>query len=122
MTDIAVAREAAALFEAMNRDWWASPTEAFIYNEFADALREGMRLGVLHLDDLMTEDDEVLANLESAHSPIIDRTLDAIRHFRLESVEGYSPRIVPKARWLDPLVRSGQIVKRLSVLEGRRPA
>ena len=41
----------------MNRDWWASPTEAFIYNEFADALREGLRLGVLDSDDLMTEDD-----------------------------------------------------------------
>jgi HD superfamily phosphohydrolase len=122
LTDVAAAREAVALFEAMNRDWWASPTEAFIYNEFADALREGMRLGVLHLDDLMTDDDEVLARLESARSPTIDRTLEAIRQFRPESLQGYSPRIVPKARWLDPLVRSGGSVERLSILDGRRPA
>jgi HD superfamily phosphohydrolase len=121
LTDVVVAREVVVLFEAMNRDWWASRTEAFIYNEFADALREGMRLGVLQPDDLMTEDDQVLAKLDSAHSPSIDRTLDAIRHFRPESVAGYSPRIVPKARWLDPLVRSGQSVERLSDLEGRRP-
>ena len=41
-------------FETMNRQWWAGPVEAFIYNEFADALREGMRTGVLQfrrLDD-----------------------------------------------------------------------
>ncbi len=119
LTDAVVAREVVVLFEAMNRDWWASPTEAFIYNEFAEALREGMRLGVLQLDDLMTEDDQVLAKLDAAHGPAIDRTLDAIRHFRPESIEGYSPRIVPKARWLDPLVRSGQSVERLSILEGR---
>ena len=37
-----------SVFAVMNRDWWASPTEAYIYNEFADALREGFRLGVLH--------------------------------------------------------------------------
>jgi hypothetical protein len=122
LTDVAVAREAAALFEVMNRDWWASPTEAFIYNEFADALREGLRLGVLQLDDLMTEDDQVLAKLDSAHSPLIDRTLAAIRHFRPEAAAGYAPRVVPKARWLDPLVRSGQTAERLSVLEGRGPA
>jgi HD superfamily phosphohydrolase len=45
--DIDVARQAAELFATMNRDWWASPTEAFIYNEFADALRAGLRLGVI---------------------------------------------------------------------------
>ena len=45
LSDVDVAREAVALFERMNREWWAGPTEAFIYNEFADALREGMRAG-----------------------------------------------------------------------------
>ena len=73
MTDIDVAREAVALFEAMNRDWWAGPTEAFIYNEFADALREGFRLGILRSDDLLTEDDLVLAKLDSADRPTIAR-------------------------------------------------
>ena len=56
LRDVEVAREAASLFAMMNRDWWASPIEAFVYNEFADALREGLRLGVLSHDDLMTED------------------------------------------------------------------
>ena len=73
LTDLAVAREAAALFEEMNRDWWASPTEAFIYNEFADALREGFRLGAITDDDLLTEDAKVLAKLDAASSPLIDR-------------------------------------------------
>jgi hypothetical protein len=111
------------LFEAMNRDWWAGPTEAYIYNEFAEALHEGMRLGVLHLDDLLTEDDHVLAKLEASGSPLITAKLEAVRRFRPESLSGYQPRVIPKERWLDPPVQTGQTFERLSVLEGRaRPA
>jgi uncharacterized protein len=120
MTDADVAREAVALFEVMNRDWWASETEAFIYNEFADAIREALRLGILRPDDLMTEDDVVLAQLDAADVPLIRHKLHSIRHFRPESVSGYAPRVVPKARWLDPPVRIGQAVERLSLLESRR--
>jgi HD superfamily phosphohydrolase len=118
-TEIDVAREAVSLFKSMNRDWWASPTEAYIYNEFAEALREGLRLGILRPDDLMTEDDLVLAKLDAAGEPAIDRTLARIRHFQPESAEGYIPRVAPKERWLDPQVRSGPSVERLSILVGQ---
>ncbi|MGP0064370.1 MAG: HD domain-containing protein [Isosphaeraceae bacterium] len=119
LTDIDVAREAVSLFKAMNRDWWAGQTEAFIYNEFADALREGLRLGVLTPDDLLTEDDLVLAKLDAAGSPSITRTLAGIRHFRPESARGYVPRVAPKERWIDPLVRMGRSFERLSTLDGQ---
>jgi hypothetical protein len=119
MTDAEVAREAAGLFEVMNRDWWASETEAFIYNEFADVIREALRLGILRPDDLMTEDDVVLARLDAAAVPLINRKLHSIRHFRPESVSGYAPRVVPKARWLDPPVLIGRTVTRLSALESK---
>ena len=33
-----------AQFAEMNRHCWSGPIEAYIYNEFADALREGFRL------------------------------------------------------------------------------
>jgi hypothetical protein len=117
MTDVAVAREAAELFDVMNRDWWASATEAFIYNEFADALRQAMDRGVIRQDDLMTEDDQVLAKLDAADIPVINGKLESIRHFRPESVQGYTPRIVPKARWLDPPVLIGHSVHPLSALQ-----
>jgi uncharacterized protein len=114
LTDLAVAREAAALFDVMNRDWWASPTEAFIYNEFADALREGFRLGVLHEHDLLTDDAKVLAKLDAASSPLIDRKLAAIRDFHPSRIDGYVPRVVPKQRWLDPPVQTGATYRRMS--------
>jgi uncharacterized protein len=117
LTDVAVARQAVRLYEVMNHEWWASPVEAFIYNEFADALREGFRLGVLHTDDLMTEDAAVLAALDASGSPLITGKLETIRHFRPERAQGYQPRIVPKARWLDPPVFSGSQVRRLSELD-----
>jgi len=117
MTDAQVARDAVRLFDVMNRDWWASDTEAFIYNEFADAVREALDRDVLRPDDLMTEDDLVLAKLDAAAVPIIDRKLNSIRYFRQASARGYAPRVVPKARWLDPPVLSGLSVTRLSQLE-----
>jgi uncharacterized protein len=116
LTDVDVAREAVQLFEVMNRDWWASPTEAFIYNEFAAAIREAMERGILQADDLMTEDDLVLAKLDAANVPAIARKLESIRHFRAESLTLYTPRIIPKVRWLDPRVIVGDSVQALSKL------
>jgi HD superfamily phosphohydrolase len=117
LADVAVARDAAARFATMNRAWWASPVEAFIYNEFADALKEGMRLGVLSRDDLMTEDDLVLAKLDASGSRKIAKKLSTIRNLRPETVRGYVPRIVPKERWLDPPVQWNGSVERLSLLK-----
>ena len=116
LTDPDVARDAVRLFQVMNRDWWASATEAFIYNEFADAVREALDRGILHPDDLMTEDDLVLAKLDAADVPVINRKLDAIRHFRPEFLNGYTPRVVPKERWLDPPVLVDDGVRPLSAL------
>lgn len=116
-TDAAVAREAVELFGVMNRDWWASPTEAYIYNEFAGAIREGFRLGVLHKDDLLRDDAYVMSRLQAADSPLIATTLDHITHFRPERVAGYVARVTPKLRWLDPPVATNGAVRRLSELE-----
>ncbi len=117
MTDLKVARETAALFALMNRDWWASPTEAYIYNEFADALREGFRLGALHRSDLLGDDTHVLKLLKAARSPLIEEKLDHIVHFQPERVVGYIPRVIPKNRWLDPPVKHGDGFQRLSEIE-----
>jgi uncharacterized protein len=114
ITDVAVARAVVAKYAVMNRDWWAGPTEAFIYNEFADALREGFRLGVLREDDLLADDAHVLAKLQAAASPLIAEKLDEILDFRPERVAAYVPRVIPKIRWLDPPVINGAKVKRLS--------
>ena len=91
----------------MNRDWWASPTEAYIYNEFADALREGFRLGCSDEDDLLADDAHVLARLQGGGEPAHRREAQAILHFHADGIAGYVPRVVPKNRWLDPPVRIG---------------
>ena len=104
LSDIDVAREAVALFEKMNRNWWSGPIEAYIYNEFADALREAMRLGVVSLDDLMTTDELVMARLEASESLLIAQKLENIRQPRPDRIRSYSPKVIPKERWLDPPV------------------
>jgi HD superfamily phosphohydrolase len=115
-TDAAVAREAVGLFAVMNRDWWAGATEAYIYNEFADALREALRLGALHKNDLLADDAHVLACLQGAGSPLIAEKLQHVLHFDRSRVEGYVGRVTPKVRWLDPPVQVGARFVRLSEL------
>lgn len=115
-TSVEVAREAAAVYGEMNRDWWASPTEAYIYNEFADALRESLRIGLLHKDDLFRDDAAVMAVLQASDNPIITEKLDHIIRFRPERLEGYTPRVIPKTRWLDPPVLVDSSYQRLSEL------
>jgi HD superfamily phosphohydrolase len=120
--DAPVARQATALFAKMNRDWWASPTEAFIYNEFADALRESFRLGVLHKEELLADDAHVLAKLEEASSPLIAEKLDHVLRFDPRRINGFVPRVIPKTRWLDPPVQVGSTFRRLSELSGESVA
>ena len=66
---VELARDTADRFAAMNREYWASPAESYIYNEFADALREGIRLGVLDDETLLTDDQTVLARLQASGQP-----------------------------------------------------
>ncbi len=103
-TDAEVAREAAERFALMNRDWWASPTEAFIYNEFADALRAGFECGVLDLGALLGDDESVLRKLESSADPRVLEKLDRVVHFQADSIVDFRPKIRPKTRWIDPPV------------------
>jgi hypothetical protein len=119
LDNLQVGREVANLFAMMNRDWWASATEAFIYNEFADVLREGLRLEVIDGGDLMTEDELVLAKLDASDDPMIAEKLGMIRHFRPEYTRGYEARVIPKNRWLDPAVEVHGEVRRLSAWEAR---
>lgn len=105
-TEVATARLAVERFAVMNRDWWASATESYIYNEFADALREGFRLGALQRSDLLNDDAHVLACLQGARSPLIDQKLHRIFHFDPRCLAGYEGRVSPKVRWIDPPVQT----------------
>jgi HD superfamily phosphohydrolase len=116
-TDATVAREAAERFAAMNRHWWASPTEAYIYNEFADAIREAFRTGVLRKADLLGDDAQVLAKLKASRGGRISVKLQNVLRFRPQAVEGFAPRVVPKTRWIDPPVVDGATVRKLSELK-----
>ena len=116
-TSVEAARETAGLFAEMNRDWWASDTESYIYNEFADALREGFRIGALTRDDLFEDDAHVLKLLQAAKSSLIAKSLDHALHFRPELLIDFVPKVAPKTRWIDPPVKVGPGFRRLSEMD-----
>lgn len=117
LNDIEVARDLAARFAEMNRDWWASPTEAYVYNEFADALREGFRCGALCEQDLLGDDEAVLSKLRDSGNPAIATKLDCVANFRVDRVVNYRPRVAPKDRRIDPPVVVAGELRRLSELK-----
>jgi HD superfamily phosphohydrolase len=114
LTDIDVARDVVARFAEMNSEWWASPVESYIYNEFADALREGLRIGALLPESFLGTDIDVLRSLRSAGNALIDEKLERIRRVEPSDLVGFVPKVIPKVRWLDPPVLQGSSWKRLS--------
>jgi len=58
----------------------------------------------------------LLAKLDAVSSPLISRKLATIRNFHTKLIEGYSPRVIPKQRWLDPPVQNGSTFRRMSEL------
>lgn len=115
-SDAPVAELARARFAEMNRDWWASATEGFIYNEFAAALEAAFQSGVLRKDDLLNDDEFVLERLRTSRRPEILGVLERIEHFDPKFLDGYHQRIEPKERWLDPPVLVNDRLVRLSEL------
>ena len=103
-TDSTLARQAAERFALMNADWWASPTEAFIYNEFADTLRAAFDAGVLDQDALFEDDATVLRKLEGCEVPTVLERLRRITSFEPSFMAGFTPKIQPKTRWIVPPV------------------
>ncbi len=118
-TDVAIARDTAERFAVMNRKFWAGDVESFIYNEFADALREGLQIGALREQDLLRDDAHVLSRLRASGEPRILDALENIENFRPECMKGFVPKVSPKLRWLDPAVVVEGRAVRLSEVEGK---
>jgi len=104
LADLALAHTAVEHFAQMNSHWWASHSESFIYNRFADLLRQAMQAGVISEADLLTSDDEVIRQIESRGGPGLNQSLEQIRRFCPSDLSGFVPKVVPKHRWIDPPV------------------
>ena len=113
---LTAARKAVHLFEQMNRDWWAGPVEAYIYNEFAIALNLAFEAGILTRDDLLGDDETVLRQLDEAHHPRIEAILRDIRRIDPEVIRDYRRKVEPKNRRIDPLVQTSDGPRKLSSL------
>lgn len=104
LSDLGLARTAVELFAKMNSHWWASHSESYIYNKFAELLREAIDSGVIGEADLLTSDDEVIQRIEATGSKELKESLERIRRFCPSDLGGFVPRVVPKHRWIDPPV------------------
>jgi uncharacterized protein len=106
MSSPALASEAVELFDRMNRHWWASHSESYIYNRFAEFLKTAMDQGVITEEHLLTSDAEVISLIENGSDLALRQSLEQIRAFTPSHLAGFVPRVVPKHRWIDPPVWS----------------
>ena len=106
------ARDAVTRFAEMNQHFWAGEVESYIYNEFADAMREALRIGALKEPDLLCDDAHVLSRLKSSGSAMIAETMANIADIRPERLATFEPKVRPKTRWIDPpVVVEGRAVR-----------
>jgi HD superfamily phosphohydrolase len=114
VADAALARTMAEAFARMNDHWWASESESFIYNRFADLLRRSIDAGAIREDDLLGSDDEVIALIERSGDESLRDSLHAIRNFCPSDLADFRPMVIPKHRWIDPPVWTGGRVELMS--------
>jgi len=116
VADRALALSMAEAFDRMNDHWWASDSESFIYNRFADLLRRAIAAGAITENDLLGSDDEVIALIENRGDAGLRQSLHEIRNFCPSDLADFQPTVIPKKRWIDPPVWHGGKLERLSVL------
>ena len=90
-----------ALFETMNREWWAGPVEAYHLQRVCRRAARRDATGRLALDDLMTDDELVLARLEASENSLI--AAQAGEHPAAPA--GVRPELFPESRSQGPLAR-----------------
>lgn len=116
VADQALAESMSEAFTRMNDHWWASDSESFIYNRFADLLRKSIDQRVITEEDLLGSDDEVIALIETRGDDSLRQALQAIRSFCLSDLADFRPTVIPKKRWIDPPVWQGGKLEPLSSL------
>lgn len=117
ISDLTIAETAAYHFQRMNRHWWASESEAFIYNKFADVLQKAIDSGVIRQEDLLGSDEQVMDQMQSSGHPELVGALQKIRSFCPSDLSGFVPRVIPKHRWIDPPVWNHGELLPLSVMQ-----
>jgi HD superfamily phosphohydrolase len=107
------------LFVSFSRLIWLDPTAHAAFFLMAGAIKEAINLRVLKEEDLFTDDETVLRILRKANSSKINNYLNSL-------VPGNEFEYVPKdeaeffglnkPRWIDPWVKTGTEMQRVSKL------
>jgi HD superfamily phosphohydrolase len=117
--DVRVAGTFAILFMNFSRLMWLDPTSHGSFFLVAGALKKGLQDGIITEQDIFKTDDFVMDKLKAAHDPLIDSLLDRLQPGKDFSyapeaeAEFFGPN---KPRFVDPLVETGDGLKRLSEL------
>lgn len=115
-TDQDVAARFAQAFLKLQDLHWGSQHDVTRFRYFAQILRWALEAGVIAETDFEIDDDHIVSKLLKTKEPLILAGLDLLKRKSLPTTAG-GERLFPKFRYVDPLVKEGVRLQRLSELD-----
>lgn len=118
-TNVDAAQAFADDYLEMDRQSWANPREAAIYELLAQALRHGLEKKIVTLDDLFQDDAHVMAILKNSQDAYILKKLDYLNPgFRIEPATKAHHHLFVKTkiRFVDPKLTDKHEIKQLTAV------
>lgn len=119
VNEVEVARWLGYTFIAADEASWANFREVGLYELAAQAIRTGLRLGVLSETDLWGTDASAWSRLQASDQPVLLAQLRLVSAQTCFVWDEIAPtfRVSTKLRTIDPLVLSGDRLQPLSVID-----
>lgn len=117
--DAGLAREFALFFIKVNNEYYASPYGTAMFCLLADAMKLGLKKGIISKADLFSTHEFVYGKLADSRDPEISNKLELISKQTVvkEDAEVFDYRTVKKQRFVDPGILLEGGVKRLSEID-----
>jgi len=116
------ARCFADLTVILTKQLWGAAWDGFVYHRTAAALKRAVNIGLLTLDDIhFGVDEEIWQKLQESDDAVIVNCMKQITNhvhsYTLSTVDDYDYCYKPKCRAVDPLVKCGADLLRLSEID-----
>ena len=104
-SDKEAAKNFAWLYFFLNKNYYCCPMQATLFKLISDAVKIGIKKGILTQRDLFETDYTIYRKLKNSGDQEIEELLETIRHLEVKEVErDYDMILKTKVRWVDPKV------------------
>lgn len=96
---------------------WGSPISTYIYCIFSEALKLAIAKGIISKEDFFSDEKIILNKLEKTKNKRIQELLNLLLEKRESKKVDGKKKVMKKFRYVDPKIRQGKKIVRLSFLD-----